>query len=43
MDHLLDAVVIGAKIKRLGANLIGVKLFAYVSIDADVALTWQTP
>jgi uncharacterized membrane protein len=40
-DSCLGAVVIGAKIKRLGANSIGAKLHAHVGIDAGVALMWQ--
>jgi hypothetical protein len=36
MDPPLGAVVIGAKIKRLGANL-----FAHVDVDAELAMTWQ--
>jgi hypothetical protein len=41
MDHSLDAVVIGAKIKCLGTSLIGAKLFAHDGVDAKLAVMWQ--
>jgi hypothetical protein len=41
MDPQLGAVVIGAKITRLGASAFGAKVLAHVGIDADVALEWQ--
>jgi hypothetical protein len=41
MDHTLCAVVIDAKIKRLGASLIGVKLLAHVGVNTELAVTWQ--
>jgi hypothetical protein len=41
MDPPLSAVVIGAKIKRLGASPIGAKLLTHVVIDAELAVTWQ--
>jgi hypothetical protein len=39
MDFSLGAVVIGAKIKRLGASPIGAKLLAHVGVDAELAVT----
>jgi hypothetical protein len=39
MNHSLGVVVIGAKIKRLGASLIGAKLLAYVGVDAKLEVT----
>jgi hypothetical protein len=41
MDHSFDAVVIGAKIKCLGASPIGAKLLAHVGVDAELVVTWQ--
>jgi hypothetical protein len=41
MDPPLSAVVIGAKIKRLGASPLGAKLLTHVVIDAELAVTWQ--
>jgi hypothetical protein len=35
----LGAIVIGAKIKRLGVSPIGVKLLVHVGINTDMALT----
>jgi hypothetical protein len=43
MDPSLDAVVIGTKIKLLGASPIGTKLLAHVGVDAELAVTWQPP
>jgi hypothetical protein len=39
MDPTLCAVVIDAKIKRLSASLIGVKLLAHVGVDTELAVT----
>jgi hypothetical protein len=39
MDPPLSAVVIGAKIKRLGASPIGAKLLAHVGVDAELEVT----
>jgi hypothetical protein len=41
MNPPFDAVVIGAKIKRLDASPIGAKLLAHVGIDAELTVTWQ--
>jgi hypothetical protein len=41
MNPPLGAVVIGAKIKHLGASLIGTKLLAHVDVDAELTVTWQ--
>jgi hypothetical protein len=40
MDPPLGAVVIGAKIKQLGASPIGAKLLAHIDIDPELAVTW---
>jgi hypothetical protein len=40
MDPPLGAVVIGAKIKRLSASLIGTKLLAHDDVDTELAVTW---
>jgi hypothetical protein len=42
MDPPLGAVVIGAKIKRLGASPIGAKLLVHVGVDAELEVTWQS-
>jgi hypothetical protein len=39
MDPPLGAIVIGDKIKRLGASPIGVKLLAHVDVDAELVVT----
>jgi hypothetical protein len=41
MDHPLGTVVIGIKIKPLGASPIGAKLLANDGVDAELAVTWQ--
>jgi hypothetical protein len=39
MDHPLGIVVIGTKIKPLGASPIGAKLLAHDDVDAELAVT----
>jgi hypothetical protein len=39
VDPPLGAIVIGAKIKRLGASPIGIKLLAHIDVDAELAVT----